>query len=176
MIVNSGTQSRLTLCDPMDCITPGLPVHHHLPELAQTHVLLASDAIQPSHPLSSPSPPAFNLSQHQGLFQWVRNDYRGCEIPRSAVCNLKTQKNHWCYSVQIQCPENQGNLSPRARKEEMKCSSSCSETRKKVEFLLPLTFFQAFNWLDDTHPPREGKSTMASVQMLISSINILTDT
>ena len=55
--------------DPMDCSMPGLPVHHQLPELTQTHVLQVGDAIQPSHPLSSPSPPAPNLSQHQGLFQ-----------------------------------------------------------------------------------------------------------
>ena len=55
----------------MDCSTPGFPVHHQLPEFAQTHVHWVGDAIQPSHPLSSPSPPAFNLSQHQGLFQWV---------------------------------------------------------------------------------------------------------
>ena len=60
-------QSCPTLCDPMNCSTPGLPVHHHLPEFTQTHVHWVSDAIQPSHPLSSPSPPAFNLSQHQGL-------------------------------------------------------------------------------------------------------------
>ena len=60
-----------TLCDPMDCSTPGLPVHHQLLELAQTPVHWVSEAIQPSHPLSSPSPPALNLSQHQGLFQWV---------------------------------------------------------------------------------------------------------
>ena len=53
----------------MDCSTPGFPVHHQRPELAQTHVLQIGDAIQPSHPLSSPSPPAFNLSQHQGLLQ-----------------------------------------------------------------------------------------------------------
>ena len=65
---SSVTQSCPTLCDPMDCSTPGLPVHHQLPELAQTHVHRVSDAIQPSHPLSSPSPPAFNLSQHQSLF------------------------------------------------------------------------------------------------------------
>ena len=57
-----------TLCDPKDCSTLGLQVHHQLPELAQIHVLRVSEAIQPSHPLSSPSP-AFNLSQHQGLFQ-----------------------------------------------------------------------------------------------------------
>ena len=68
---SSVTQSCLTLCNPMDCNTPGFPVHHQLPELAQTHVHQVSDAIQPSHPLSSPSPPAFSLSQHQGLFKWV---------------------------------------------------------------------------------------------------------
>ena len=58
-----------TLCDSMDCSTPGLPVHHQLPEIIQTHVHLVGDAIQPSHPLSSPPPPALNLSQHQGLFK-----------------------------------------------------------------------------------------------------------
>ena len=62
-------QSRPTLCDPMDCSTLGFPVHHQLPELAQTHILQVSDSIQPSHPLLSPSLPAFNLSQHWGLFQ-----------------------------------------------------------------------------------------------------------
>ena len=66
---SSVTQSCLTLCDPMNRSTPGLPVHHQLPEFTQTHVHQVSDAIQPSHPLSSPSPPALNLSQNQGLFQ-----------------------------------------------------------------------------------------------------------
>ena len=60
-----------TFWDPMNCSTPGLPVHHQLPEFTLTHVHWVSDAIQPFCPLSSPSPPAFNLSQHQGLFQWV---------------------------------------------------------------------------------------------------------
>ena len=60
----------------MDCSTPGLPVHHQLPEFTQTHVHWVGDAIQPSHPLSSPSPYAFNLSQHQGLFQWVSSSHR----------------------------------------------------------------------------------------------------
>ena len=66
---SSVTHLCLTLCHPMDCSMPGLPVHHQLPELAQTHVHRVGDAIQPSHPLSSPSSPAFNLSQHQSLFQ-----------------------------------------------------------------------------------------------------------
>ena len=66
-----------TLCDPVDCSTPGFPVHHQLPELAQTHVHQVSDAIKPSHPLSSPSPTAFNLSQYQSLFQWVSSSHRG---------------------------------------------------------------------------------------------------
>ena len=66
---SSFAQSCLTLCDPMNRSTPGLPVHHQLPEFTQTHVLRVNDAIQPSHPLSSPSPPAPNPSQHQSLFQ-----------------------------------------------------------------------------------------------------------
>ena len=65
----SVAQSCLTLCDPMNRSTPGLPVYHQLPEFTQTHVHRVSDAIQPSHPLSSPSPPAPNPSQHQRLFQ-----------------------------------------------------------------------------------------------------------
>ena len=63
--------SHVRLCNHMDCSTPGRPVPHHLPEFTQTHVHWVSDAIQPSHPLSFPSPPAFSLSHHQGLFQWV---------------------------------------------------------------------------------------------------------
>ena len=69
MFISSVAQSCLTLCEPMDCSTSGLPVHHQLPEFTQTHVHQVSDAIQPSHPLLSPSPPAFNLSQQQGLFK-----------------------------------------------------------------------------------------------------------
>jgi len=68
-LVRSVVQSCLILCDPMNRSMPGLPVHHQLPEFTQTHVHRVSDAIQPSHPLSSPSPPAHNPSQHQSLFQ-----------------------------------------------------------------------------------------------------------
>ena len=66
---SSVAQSCPTLCDPMNRSTPGLPVYHQLPEFTQTHIHRVSDAFQPSHPLSSPSPPAFNIFQHQGLFQ-----------------------------------------------------------------------------------------------------------
>ena len=78
VITNTSVQllSHVRLCDPMDCSTPGLPVHHQLLEFTQTHVQWVSDAIQPSDPLSSPSPPAFNLSHHQGFFQWVRSLHR----------------------------------------------------------------------------------------------------
>ena len=72
---SSVAQSCPTLCDPMNRSTPGLPVHHQLPEFTQTHVHWVSDAIQPSHPLSSPSPPALNPSQHQSLFQWVNSSH-----------------------------------------------------------------------------------------------------
>ena len=71
---NSVAQSCLTLCDLMDCSTPGFPVHHQVPELTQTYVHRVGDAIQPSHPLSSPSP-AFSLSHHQGLFQGVSSSH-----------------------------------------------------------------------------------------------------
>ena len=67
--VSSVTESCPTLCDSMDCRTPGFPVHHQCPKPTQTHVHLVNNAIQPSHSLLSPTPPAFNLSQHQGLFQ-----------------------------------------------------------------------------------------------------------
>ena len=74
--VSSVAQLCLTLFDPMDCRKPGFPAHHQLLELTQTHVHWIGDAIQPSHPLSSPSPPALNLSQHQSLFQWVSSSHQ----------------------------------------------------------------------------------------------------
>ena len=72
--------SRVWLCDPMNCSIPGLPVHHQLPEFTQTHVHRVSDAIQPSHPLSSPSPLAPNPSQHQSLFQWVNSSHEVAKV------------------------------------------------------------------------------------------------
>ena len=81
-------QSCLTLWEPMDCSTSGFPVHHQLQELAQIHVHRASVAIQSSHPLSSPSPPAFNLSQHQGLFKWVSSSHQVANIGVSASTSV----------------------------------------------------------------------------------------
>ena len=77
---SSLTQLCLTLCDSMDCSKPGLPVHQQLPGFTQTHVHWVGDAIQPSHPLSSPSPPAFNLSQYQGLFKWVSSSHQAAKV------------------------------------------------------------------------------------------------
>ena len=77
---SSVTQSCPTLCDPMNRSTPGIPIHHQLPEFTQTHLHWVSDAIQPSHPLSSPFPPAPNPSQHQGLFQWVNSSHEVAEV------------------------------------------------------------------------------------------------
>ena len=88
------TQSCPTLCDPVNCGTPGLPIHHRLPESIKTHVHWVGDTIQPSHPLSSPSPPALNLSQHQGLFKWVSSSYQMAkvlEFQSTSVLPMNTQ-------------------------------------------------------------------------------------
>ena len=90
-LVSSVAQSCPTLCNPMDCSMPGFPDHHRLSELTCTHVHWVSDVIQPSHPLSSPSPPAFNLSQHQGLFQRASSSHQVAKVlefqlqPQSSV-------------------------------------------------------------------------------------------
>ena len=91
---SSVAQSCLTLCDPMDCSTPGFPVHHQFLELAQTHDHRVSDAIQPSLPLSSPSLPAFNLSQHQGLFQWVTSSN---QVAKVLEFQLQHQSFQWIF-------------------------------------------------------------------------------
>ena len=82
-------QSWLTLCNPMDCSTPGFPVLHRLPELAQTHVHWVSDANIPSHPLLYPFSPGFNLSQHQGLFSWVGS------LLQVYIVNATSFQNNW---------------------------------------------------------------------------------
>ena len=89
---SSVTQSCPILCDPMNHSTPGLPVHHQLPEFTQTHTHWVGDAIQPSHPLSSPSPPAPNPSQPQGLFQWVNSSH---EVAKVFEFQLQHQSSQW---------------------------------------------------------------------------------
>ena len=91
---SSIAQSCLTLCNPMDYSTPGFPVHHQLRELDQTHVHQVGDAIQPSHPLSSPSPPAFNLSQHHGLLQGVSSSH---QVAKVLEFQLQHQSFHWIF-------------------------------------------------------------------------------
>ena len=96
--------SRDWLCNPMDCSTPGFPVHHQLLELA--HVHRVSDAIQSSHPLSSPSPPTFNLSQHQGFFQWVNSSHQVAKVLEfqlqhqsfqwTEICLIPPRISGWC--------------------------------------------------------------------------------
>ena len=91
---SSVAQSCPILCDLMDCSKPGFPVHHQLPELLQTHVHRVGEAIQPSHPLLSPSPPAFNLSQHQGLFKWVSSSH---QVVKVLELQLQQQSFRWIF-------------------------------------------------------------------------------
>ena len=91
---SSVAQSCPTLCDSMDWSRPGLPVHHQFLEITQTHVHWVSEAIQPSHPLSSFSPPAFNLSQHQGLFQWASSVY---QVAKVLEFQLQHQSFQWIF-------------------------------------------------------------------------------
>ena len=88
--------SHVWLCDPMDCSTPSFPVLHFFLELAQTYVHQVGDATQPSHLLSFPSPPAFNLSQHQGLFQWVSSSHH---VAKVLELQLQHQSFQWIFGV-----------------------------------------------------------------------------
>ena len=94
VLFNSFTQSCLTLCDPVDCSMPGFCVHHQLTELTQTHLHQVSNAIQPSHPLSSPSSSAFNLFQDQDLFQWVSSSHQVASI---LELQLQHQSFQWIF-------------------------------------------------------------------------------
>ena len=104
---SSVAQSSPTLCDPMDCSTPGLPIHHQFPEFTQTHVHWVGNAIQPSHPLSSPSP-ALNLSQHRGLFKWVSSLHQMAKYwsfsfsPSSEYSGLTSFRIDWLDLLAVQ--------------------------------------------------------------------------
>ena len=93
---SSVVQLCWTLCNPMDCSVPGLPVHHQLLEPTPTHVHHIGDAIQPSHPLSSPFPPTFNLSQHQGLFKWVSSSH---QVAKVLEFQLQHQSFQWIFRI-----------------------------------------------------------------------------
>ena len=122
-------QSCLTLCDPMNRSTPGLPVHHQLPEFTQTHVHRVSDAIQPSHPLSSLSPPALNPSQHQSLFQWVNSLHEVAKVLEFQPQHHSFQRNPRADLLQnglVGCP-----CSPKDSQE-----SSPASQFKSINFLV----------------------------------------
>ena len=91
--------SHIRLCNPMNHSTPGPPIHHQLPEFTKTHVHRVGDAIQPSHPLLSPSPPALNLSQHQGLFKWVSSSH---EVTKLLEFQLQHQSFQWLFRTDLQ--------------------------------------------------------------------------
>ena len=131
----SVTQSCLTLCDPMNCSTPSIAVHHQLPESTKTHAHWVSDAIQPSHPLSSPSPPTLNLSQHQGLFKWVSS----ASVAKVLDFQLQHQSFHWTPRTDL------------ARNKYLRVNwsqSILSAYTSKVEFFLPKIHYSPKNILN----------------------------
>ena len=134
---SSVIQSCPTLCDPMDRSTPGLPVHHQLLELTLTYVHWVGDAIQPSHLLPSPSPPAFNLSRHQGLFKWVSSSH---QVAKVLEFQLQHQSFQWIFRTdflgnQFDFPAVQGTL-----KSLLQChSSKASILRHSAFFIFQLS-------------------------------------
>ena len=130
----SVAQSCLTLWDSVDCSTPGHPVHHQLLEFTQTHVHWVGDAIQPSHPLSSPSPPAFNLSQHQGLFKWVSSSH---QVDKVMEFQLQHQSFQWIGLISFRMDWLFGSpCSPRDSQESFPTSQFKSINSLALSFLL----------------------------------------
>ena len=132
------TQSCLTLCNPMDCSKAGLPVHHQLPELAQAHVYSVTDAIQPSHLLSFPFLPVFNLSQYQGLFQWVSSLHQLAKV-------LELQLQHQSFQCIFKTVFLQDTLvwspcSPRDSQESSPVPQFKSSSSSVLSFLLAMPF------------------------------------
>ena len=145
---SSVAESCPALCNPMDCSMPGLPVHHQLPELFQTHVLQVGDAIQPSHPLSSPSP-AFNLSQHQGLFKWVNSSH---QVAKVLELQLQHQSFQWIFRTDFLYDWLIGSpCSPRDSQESSPAPQFKSINSSALSFLHSLT-------LTSTHDHRKNHS------------------
>ena len=133
LVISSVAQSCLTLCDPMDCSMPGLLVYHQFLEFTQTHVHWVGDAIQLSYPLSFPSPPAFNLSQHQGLFQWVSSLHQMDKVLEFQLQHHSFQlifRNIHCSSVKCkskpQC-DSTSHLAVIKKNTNNKCWGGCGE-------------------------------------------------
>ena len=139
---SSVVQSCLKLCDPMDCSTSAFPIHRQLPELTQTHVHQVSDAVQPSHPLSSPSLPAFYLSQHQGLFKWLSS----CACFGSTYTKIGTiQRLAWpLRKDDTQIHEAFHIKKKKNKNKNKKKPSSSHQAAKVLEFQLQ---HQSFQWI-----------------------------
>ena len=131
------THLCLTLCDPMNCSRSGLPVHHQLPEFTQTHAHWISDAIQPSHPLSSPSPPTFNLFQHQGVFKWVSASH---PVAKVLEFQLQHQSFQWIFRTNFLSDGLVGSpCSPRDSQESPPTAQF--KTIISFKYMLPSAFF-----------------------------------
>ena len=134
---SSVPQSCQTLCNPMDCSTPGFPVHHQLPESTQTHVHWVGDAIQPSHLLSPPSPPTLNLSQHQGLFLWVSSSH---QVAKVLELQLQYQSFQWIFRTDSWIPVPLGLTGLTSLLSKGLSSLFSSTTVQKHQFLLSLLY------------------------------------
>ena len=145
---SSVVQSCLTLCNPMNRSTPGLPVHHQLPEFTQTHVVRVSDAIKPSHPLSSPSPPAPNPSQHQGLFQWVNSLHEVAKVLEFQLQHIRLSQTQKLQINRDSIFSPQENLnSPFERATETRLESKSSKQQKYYNMLRNNLSEFIFKWL-----------------------------
>ena len=135
----------------MNCSTPGLPARHQLPESTQTHVYWIGDAIQPSHPLLSPSPPALNLSQHQGLFKWVSSSY---QVAKVLEFQLQHQSFQWTPRTDLLWDGLVGSpCSPRDSQESSPTPQFKSSNSSALSFLYSLTLTSIHDhWKHLYHP------------------------
>ena len=156
--------SRVWLCDLMNCSTPGLPVHHQLPEFTQTHIHRVSDAIQPSHPPLSPSPPAPNPSQHQSLFQWVSSSHE--------VANWEKNPN---FATKVQYPTSDSGCVPSVHKifpETPRLTGSLLERKRDGPDVSMLVSLSLWVWGPSLWSHSQGNCywKMTSVQAFWSSV------